>query len=125
MGMESIDKPGKSLLKQTRTEFLKAFPALVNLPVPRERVRIAIKARCIFSCFQIRRRVALCPLRMAQGTSLVMWRLIWYLLMRDGYFVNRSRTLYLQWKGDFANGFMHSAGSWEWSLVVVRESEGH
>lgn len=125
VGMESVNNPGKSLLKQARTEVLKAFPALINLPVPRERVRIAIKARCIFSCFQIRRRMAPRPLRMAQGTSLVMWKLIWYLLMRDGDFVIRSRALYLHWEGGFANGFMHSAGSWEWSLVAVRESGGH
>lgn len=28
---------------------------------------------------------------------------------------------YLLWKEEFANGLMHSAGSWEQPLVVVKE----
>lgn len=29
--------------------------------------------------------------------------------------------IYLHWKEGFANGLMHSAGSWEQRLVVVKE----
>lgn len=50
-------KHHRSLLAQMRAELLKAFPVLLNLPVPRESVSRAINARCIFSCFQIKRQM--------------------------------------------------------------------
>lgn len=60
--MKNITNTGGSLLTWMRTELLKAFLSLLNLPVPREKVRIAIKARCIVFCLQIRRQMVLCVL---------------------------------------------------------------
>jgi len=54
-----------------------------------------------------------------------------YYVEVDLLFINEGRIfckqkldflcIYLHWKEDFANGLIHSAGSWQRLLVVVKE----
>lgn len=76
MGIKNTVNAGESLLIEMKAEFLKAFLSLQDLPVPREKVRIAIKARSSISCSQVRRTVVVCVCyEWLQDVLVVIWSL--------------------------------------------------